>query len=89
VFLTVHRVKYGPDAGRTTVAIKKHRREGITGEIGEVHFAFSRKSGRFYCEGTTPPDRVGSNPYTDIPDHLLLVTGEPAPEWVEEQLELA
>lgn len=76
VFLTVHRMKWGERKGITTVAVKKHRREGISGNIGECEFSFDRRSERFYCDGTLIPDRPGANPYVNLPDHLRL---SPAP----------
>jgi twinkle protein len=64
VFLSVHRVKYGEDAGKTTVHVKKHRREGISGMIGSMEFRYDRRASRFYEEGTIIPAEVGSNPYS-------------------------
>jgi hypothetical protein len=67
VFLAIHRVKFGADAGKTTVHVKKHRREGISGMIG---------SNRFYESGTIIPAEIGMNPYTDIDSTLFVPTTE-------------
>jgi twinkle protein len=89
IFLSVHRVKYGEEAGKTTVAVKKHRREGITGEIGEAAFAFDRRSGRFYCEGTLVPAEIGVDAYIDIPSGLVVpaTVGHDTDAWVNPEFE--
>jgi twinkle protein len=76
IFLTVHRMKWGEKRGTTTVGVAKHRREGISGNIGDCEFSFDRRSERFYCQGTVVPERIGANPYVDLPDALRL---SPAP----------
>lgn len=70
VYLTVHRVKYGEEAGKTTVKNWKHRKEGITGSLGECVFKFDRRSERFYFHEAVVPALVGTNPYPILPDHL-------------------
>lgn len=76
VFLSIHRVKYGTDAGKTTVHVKKHRREGISGMIGSMEFSFDRRAARFYEQGTVIPAEIGTNPYTNLPGTLLTPTTE-------------
>lgn len=70
VYLTVHRVKYGEEAGKTTIKVWKHRKEGITGNLGECEFKFDRRSERFYFHESIVPTLVGTNPYPMLPDHL-------------------
>jgi twinkle protein len=72
VFLSVQRVREGENAGNCIVKVLKHRREGITGETGACEFQFVRDTGRFYCVGTVVSERVGANPYVDLPDFLRL-----------------
>lgn len=71
VFITVQRIREGDNAGNTIVKVHKHRREGITGEIGAVEFQFKRETGRFYCLGTVIPTEYGVTPYTDLPVDIM------------------
>ncbi len=88
ILLTVHRNK---ETGITTVEVKKHRREGITGELGAVEFQYDRLTGRFHELGTVIPSELGLGSYLDLPGDLVRLDGseEVADEWVETEFEMA
>jgi len=72
VFVTINRVMFGEDKGKTLVEIAKHRKEGITGEVGICEFLFDRATGRFRYAGHRESSPIGSDPYIPLPEHLLI-----------------
>jgi twinkle protein len=72
VFLSVNRFLSGEDVGITEVEIYKHRKEGITGNLGKARFRFVPATGRFYWDGSDVP-AIGSHPWPDLPDELRIV----------------
>lgn len=72
VFLSINRYLSGEDVGITEVEVSKHRKEGITGNLGKARFRFQPSTGRFYWDGSEVPD-IGSAPYPELPDELRIV----------------
>jgi twinkle protein len=73
VFLTINRGYTGEDKGITTVKIEKHRKEGITGELGECKFRFDRATGRFRSADQIEAAPIGAHPYINLPDELRII----------------
>jgi len=85
VFLSIHRDKSTAD-GLTTVTVKKHRKEGITGNLGSCQFKYHKATGRFiYHEEEF--HEIGSQPYPEMPSHLydasMLATAQLPAAWEE------
>lgn len=72
-FLTINRGYTGEEKGITTVKVEKHRKEGITGELGECKFRFDRATGRFRFIDAIEGGAIGSHPYIDLPDELRII----------------
>lgn len=73
VFLTINRNLFGDDKNITTVEVAKHRKEGITGELGQCRFRFDRATGRFRFVDAIEAPPIGFNPYIDIPNDMRLI----------------
>jgi twinkle protein len=67
VIIGVQRNKRADPKDRTTVAILKHREEGVSGHLGETYFHFDGRRSRFYTDIHQMPMDTGTAPFMALP----------------------